>query len=165
MKHAESFNKWKKKKKAKATTEIEVRLDSEMEWNPNRLELLRNYYGSSIQLVSMPRIISVISVIYIYIFGLKTLEIFFSKTQTVFSSVQLLSHVWLCHPMNHSMPGLPIHHQLPESTQTYVHCVGDAIQPSHPLPSPSPPAPNPSQHQGLFQWVSSSHQVAKVLEY
>ena len=83
----------KKKKKAKATTEIEVRLDSEMEWNPNRLELLRNYYGSSIQLVSMPLIISVISVIYIYIFGLKTLEIFFSKTQTVFSSVQLLSHV------------------------------------------------------------------------
>ena len=74
-----STNEKKKKKKAKATTEIEVRLDSEMEWNPNRLELLRNYYGSSIQLVSMPRIISVISVIYIYIFGLKTLEIFFPK--------------------------------------------------------------------------------------
>ena len=57
----------------------------------------------------------------------------------------------LCNPMNHSMPGLPIHHQLPESTQTHVHGVGDAIQPSHPLSSPSPPAPNPSQHQGLFQ--------------
>ena len=66
--------------------------------------------------------------------------------------------------MNHSTPGLPLHHQLPESTQTHVHWAGDAIQPSHPLSSPSPPAPNLSQHQGLFQWVSSSHQVAKVLE-
>ena len=57
----------------------------------------------------------------------------------------------LCNPMNRSMPGLPAHHQLPEFTQTHVHQVSDAIQPSHPLPSPSPPAPNPSQHQGLFQ--------------
>ena len=57
----------------------------------------------------------------------------------------------LCNPMNRSTPGLPVHHQLPESTQTHVHRVGDAIQPSHPLSSPSPPAPNPSQHQGLFQ--------------
>ena len=57
----------------------------------------------------------------------------------------------LCDPMNHSTPGLPIHHQLLEFTQTHVHRVGDAIQPSHPLSSPSPPAPNPSQHQGLFQ--------------
>ena len=64
--------------------------------------------------------------------------------------------------MNHSMPGLPVHHQLPEFTQTHVHRVGNATQPSHPLPSPSP-APNPSQHQGIFQWVNSSHQVAKVL--
>ena len=71
----------------------------------------------------------------------------------------------LCDPMNHSMPGLPVHHQLPESTQTHVHWVGDAIQPSHPLSCPSPPALNLSQHQGLFQWVSSSHQVAKVLEF
>ena len=71
-----------------------------------------------------------------------------------------------CDPMNRSTPGLPIHHQLPESTQTHVHWVGDAIQPSHPLSSPSPPAPNLSQHQGLFKWVSSSHQVAaKVLEF
>ena len=70
----------------------------------------------------------------------------------------------LCDPMNHSTPGLPVHHQLPELTQTHVHHVGDAIQPSHPLSSPSPPAPNPSQHQGLFQCVNSSHQVAKVLE-
>ena len=66
--------------------------------------------------------------------------------------------------MNHSMPDLPIHHQLLESTQIHVHRVDDAIQPSHPLSSPFPPALNLSQHQGLFQWVSSSHQVAKVLE-
>ena len=71
----------------------------------------------------------------------------------------------LCDPMNHSSPGLPVHHQLPEFTQTHVHRVGDAIQPSHPLSSPSPPAPNPSQHPGLFQWVNSSHEVAKVLEF
>ena len=71
----------------------------------------------------------------------------------------------LCNPLNHSMPGLPVHHQLPESTQTHVHWVSGAIQPSHPLSSPSPPALNLSQHQGLFQWVSSSQQVAKVLEY
>ena len=61
--------------------------------------------------------------------------------------------------MNRSTPGLPVHHQLPEFTQTHVHRVSDAIQPSHPLSSPSPPAPNPSQHQGLFQWVNSSHEV------
>ena len=60
----------------------------------------------------------------------------------------------LCDPMNHSTPGLPVHHQLPEFTQTHVHRVGNVIQPSHSLSSPSPPAPNPSQHQGLFQWVS-----------
>ena len=71
----------------------------------------------------------------------------------------------LCDPMNRSTPGLPVHHQLPEFTQTHVHWVGDAIQPSHPLSSPSPPALNLSQHQSLFKWVSSSHQVAKVLEF
>ena len=68
-------------------------------------------------------------------------------------------------PMNHSMPGLPVHHQLPESTQTHVHRVSDAIQPSHPLLSPFPPALNLSQHQGLFKWISSLHQVAKILEF
>ena len=67
------------------------------------------------------------------------------------SSVQSLSRVRLCDPMNCSMPGLPVHHQLPEFTQTHAHRVGDAIQPSHPLSSSSPPAPNPSQRQGLFQ--------------
>ena len=71
----------------------------------------------------------------------------------------------LCDPINHSTPGLPVHQQLLEFTQTHVHQVGDAIQTSHPLSSPSPPAHNPSQHQGLFQWVNSSHQVAKVLEF
>ena len=71
----------------------------------------------------------------------------------------------LCNPMNRSMPGLPVHHQLLEFTQTHVHWVGDAIQPSHPLSSPSPPAFNLSQHQGVFQWVNSSHEVAKVLEF
>ena len=81
------------------------------------------------------------------------------------SSVQLLSHVQLFNPMDYSRPGLPVHHQLPESTQTHVHWVSDAIQPSHPLSSPSPPALNLSQHQGLFKWGKSSHQVAKVLEF
>ena len=71
----------------------------------------------------------------------------------------------LCDPMNHSMPGLPVHHQLPEPTQTHVHWVSDAIQSSHPRWSPSPPTLNLSQHQSLFKWVSSSHQVAKVLEF
>ena len=71
----------------------------------------------------------------------------------------------LCNPMNRSTPGLPVHHQLLEFTQTHVHQVSDAIQPSHPLSSPSPLAPNPSQHHSLFQWVRSSHEVAKVLEF
>ena len=81
-----------------------------------------------------------------------------------FSSVAQ-SYPTLCDPVNCSTPGLPVHHQLPESTQTHVHWVGDAIQPSHSLSSPSPPALNLSQHQGLFKWVSSSHQEAKVLEF
>ena len=81
------------------------------------------------------------------------------------SSVHLLSHVWLCDPMNRSMPGFPVHHQLLEFNQTHIHWVGNAIQPSHPLSSPSPPAFNLSQNQGLFQWISSSHQVAKVLKF
>ena len=67
--------------------------------------------------------------------------------------------------MDCSTPGLPVHHQLPELTKTHVHWVGDAIQPSHPLSSPSPPTFNLSQHQGLFKWVSSLHQVATVLEF
>ena len=71
----------------------------------------------------------------------------------------------LCDPMNHSTPGLSVHHQLLEFIQTHVHRVSDAIQPSHPLSSPFPLAPNPSQHQSLFQQVNSSHEVAKILEF
>ena len=84
-----------------------------------------------------------------------------------FSSVQSLSciQLFLTPWMAHSTPGLPVHHQLPKFTQTHVHWVGDAIQPSHPLSSPSPPALNLSQHQGLFKWISPLHQVAKVLEF
>ena len=89
---------------------------------------------------------------------------FFSSSSVQFSSVAQ-SCPTLCDPMNHSMPGLPVHHQLPEFSQTHVHRAGDAIQPSHSLSSPSLPALNPSQHQDLFQWVNSSHEVAKVLEF
>ena len=81
--------------------------------------------------------------------NLKTL-IFLQTVNHQFSSIAQ-SCPTLCNPMNYSMPGLPVHHQLLEFTQTHIHRVGDAIQPSHPLSSPSPPAPNPSQHQSLFQ--------------
>ena len=101
--------------------------------------------------------------IYSYIYQIAYSPIMFS-----FSSVQFNLVTQLCltlrNPMNYSKPGLPVHHQLLEFTQTHVHRVGDAIQLSHPLLSPSPPAPNSSQHQSLFQQVNSSHQVAKVLE-
>ena len=80
-------------------------------------------------------------------------------------SDQSLSRVQLCDLMNRSTPGLPVHPQHLEFTQTHVHRVSDAIQPSHALSSPCPPVPNPSQHQSLFQWVNSSHEVAKVLEF
>ena len=86
------------------------------------------------------------------------------RDQTQFSSVAQ-SCPTLCDPVNHSTPGLPVYHRLLEFTQTHAHRVGDAIQPSHPLSSPSPPALNPSQHQGLFQRVNSSHEVAKGLEF
>ena len=93
------------------------------------------------------------------------IQMFYFLWFSMFSSVQFSSVVanslWR---MNRSKPGLPVHHQLLEFTQTHVHCVGDAIQPPYPLSSPSPPALNLSQHQGLFQWISSLHQVARVLE-
>ena len=92
---------------------------------------------------------------YVFYLLLQMLSVQFSRS-VVSDSLQ---------PMNCSTPGLPVHHQLPEFTQTHVHRVSDAIQPSHPLLSPSLPAPNPFQHQGLFQWVNSSHEVAKVLEF
>ena len=86
------------------------------------------------------------------------------ETSVQFSSVAQ-SCPTLCNPRNCNTPGLPVDHQLSECTQTPLHLVGDTIQPSHPLSSPSPPALNLSQHQGLFKWVSSLHQVAKVLEF
>ena len=86
------------------------------------------------------------------------------RGQFQFSSVTQYCPI-LCDPKNRSTPCIPVHHQLPELTQTHVHWVGDAIQPSHPLSSPSPPVFNLSQHQGLFKRVSSSHQVAKILEF
>ena len=102
-----------------------------------------------------------VELVYCTFFSFKTREIhsFFQ-----FSSIAQ-SCLTLCDPMDCSIPGFHLHHQLPELVQTHVHWVGDAIQPSHPLSSPSPPAFNFSQHQGLCQGVSSSHQVAKVLEF
>ena len=93
-----------------------------------------------------------------------------SKTKSIAPcSVQFSSEaqscLTLCDPMNCSTPGLPVHHQFLEFTQTHVHRVGDAIQPSHPLLSLFTPAPNPSQHQSIFQWVNSSHEVGKVLKF
>ena len=86
----------------------------------------------------------------IFVFLFLTYFTLYAVCSVQFSSVPQ-SCLILCNPMNRSMPGLPVHHQLLEFTQTHVHQVSDAIQPSHPLSSPSPPAPNPSQHQGLFQ--------------
>ena len=88
----------------------------------------------------------------------------FIKRLFQFSSVTQ-SCLTLCDPMDCSMPGIPVYHQLLELTQTHVHWVGDAIQSSHPLSSPSPPALNLCQHQGRFKWVSLSQQLAKVLEF
>ena len=88
----------------------------------------------------------------------------FSGLSVQFSSVVQLC-LTLCDTMNLSTVGLPVHHQILEPTQIHIHRVGYAFQPSHPLSSPSPPVPNPFQHQGLFQWVNSSHEVAKVLEF
>ena len=92
------------------------------------------------------------------------LAFFMNYVKIQFSSVTQ-SCPTLCDPMNRRTPGLSVHHQLPEFTQTHIHRVGDAIQPSHPLLSPFPPAPNLSQHQSLFQWVNSLHEVARVLEF
>ena len=94
----------------------------------------------------------------IRVFSNESLRIRWSKYWSFIFNISLVqfrsvaqSCPTLCDPVNSSTSGLPVHHQLPESTQTHVHRVGNAIQPSYPLPSPSPPAPNPSQHQGLFQ--------------
>ena len=109
------------------------------------------------------KIISIFSIMWIPILWPST------AIQFLFLSDQIRSVAQLCptlfYPVNRSTPGLPVHHQHPEFTETHVHRVSDAIQPSHPLSSPSPPAPNPSQHQSLFQWVNASHEVDKVLEF
>ena len=105
----------------------------------------------------------------VIIFGCKVLGQNYCQDSGSLSSLQFSSVDQSCptlrDPMNRSTPGLPVRHQLPEFTQTHVHGVSDAIQPSHLLSSPSPPAPNPFQHQGLFQGVNSSYEVAKVLEF
>ena len=93
------------------------------------------------------------------------LPVLHSNTSSAQFSSVAQSCLMLCDPMNRSTPGLPVHHQLPEFTQTHIHRVSDAIQPSHPLSASSPPAPNPSQHQSLFQWDNSSQEVAKELEF
>ena len=92
---------------------------------------------------------------------------FLSDCSTIYNQFSSVTQACptLCNPMDYSTPGLPVHHQLPEFTQAHVHWVRDAIQTSHPLSSPCLPAFNLFQHQSLFKWVSSSHQVAKVLEF
>ena len=100
----------------------------------------------------------------LYFMGLQRVRNDWTTNIHQFSSVTQ-SCLTLCDPMDFSMPGLPVHHQLLGLTHTHVHWIGDAIQPSHPLSPPSPPAFSLSQHQGLFQWVSSLHQVAKGLEF
>ena len=107
---------------------------------------------------------SVISWLFISTLFILHIFVFLIFFPVQFSSVAQ-SCLTICNPMNHSTPGLPVHHRFLEFTQTHVHRVGNAIKPSHPLSSASPPAPNPSQHQGLYQWVNSSHEVAKVLQF
>ena len=98
------------------------------------------------------------------------MDVYSILPEPIMQKLRIVKHILPSVQFSHSvvsdcsMPGFPVHHQLPELAQTHVHWVSDAIQPSHPLLSPSPPAFNLSQHQGLFQWVSSSHQVAKLLE-
>ena len=114
----------------------------------------------------------------LYTFKLKyiqeLLEDWHSKVEIMIFDVKVMSVQFcsvtqscptLCDPMDFSRPGFPVHHQFLEIAQTHVHWDSDAIRPSHPVSPPSPPAYNMSQHQGLFQWVSSSHQVAKILEF
>ena len=132
--------------------------------NPNSRLVSDGSYCQELYFGLMPNMF----VIWSIFFNIKCLNILIFKIRVIRSD-QIRSVAQscptLCDPMNCSTLGLPVHHQLPEYTQTHVHRVSDAIQPSHPLLSPSPPARNPSQHQSLFQWVSSSHEVAKILEF
>ena len=113
------------------------------------------FFTSSVSLLKLLAKFSFVLIMLVIAFSSSFMMIYLNVCQIIptfvsswywFSSVQLLSHARLCDSMNRSTPGLPVHHQLPESTQTHVHWVGDAIQPSHPLLSPSPPACNLSQH-------------------
>ena len=122
------------------------------------LKQLYFFFFSNFHLIMLNRFIVLFSLLYSSTF------LYIQQDGSVqFSSVSQ-SCPTPCNPMRCSIPGLPVHHQLLESTQTHVHWVGDVIQPSHPLSFPSPPALNLSQHQGLFKWVNFSHQVTKVLE-
>ena len=114
--------------------------------------------------------IYIICVCFIYIYIYTHIPVYICLCVYIYIYIHQFSSVaqscpTLCDPMNRSMPGLPVHYQFPEFTQTHVHQIGDAIQPSHPLSSPSSLAPNPSQHQNVFQRVNSSHEVVKVLEF
>ena len=140
-------------------------------WLPAFLELSNNRQLSVFLIIIQTFIYSVLSMMILFFLCLyrhSSVDAWMLSIKAAvrdqFSSVaQSCPTLW--DPMNRSTPGLPVHHQLPEFTQTHIHRVSDAIQPSHPLSSPSPPAPNPSQHQNLFQWVNSSHEVVKVLEF
>ena len=172
---ASSFsNAWKWKVKAKSLSRVRLLATP---WttayqSPPSMGFSRQEYWSGVPLPSP------LTMLTVYLFFQK---IFIKKIPCTKAKIPLLNSVleeWytqfssvtqscptLCDPMNRSMPGLPVHHHFPEFTQTHVHRISDAIQPPHPLSSPSPPAPNSSQHQSLFQWVSSSHEVAKLLEF
>ena len=131
-------------------------------------------YGWSLTVFSRLKVFQMISCLLTKILNKNSIFFFFQKKSAFFfgSSVQSVQFSSVtqscptpCYPMNHSTTGLPVHHQLAEFTQTHVYQDSDAIQPSHPLLSPYPPAPNLSQHQSLFQWVNSSHEVAKGLQF
>ena len=128
-------------------------------WGHKESDMTERLYFISLHFTSLHSSVGQIGTISVLSISLSS-----ERSTVQFSSVAQ-SCATLCDPMDHGTPSLPVHHQLPEFTQTHVHWVSDAIQPSHPLTSPSPLALNLSQHQGLFKWVSSLHQVAKVLEF
>ena len=130
--------------------------------NDNQLEIEINYIPSSNKNYKFNNKGIVLIKMY-----MKFIETYTSSTKQM-KRLVIMVEFWfssIYDPMKCSTPGILVHHQHPEATQTHVHWAGDAIQPSHPLSSPSLPALNLLQHQGLFKWVSSSHQVAKVLEF
>ena len=107
-------------------------------------------------LLALSSLLNLLSFYWLFYFFKLTFIGVWLLCNVVGQSVHSLSRVWLCNPMNRSMPVLPVHHQIPEFTETHVIRVGDVIQPSNPLSSPSPPAPNPSQHQGLLSQLLAS---------